>query len=33
MLLVIPADKKTGTIVVRDSASVTEVKITVSEKK
>lgn len=33
VLLVIPADKKTGTIVVRDGASMTEVKITVSEKK
>jgi hypothetical protein len=33
VLLVIPADKKSGTIVVRDSSSVTEVEITVSEKK
>lgn len=31
--LEIPADKKSGTIFVRDSASMTEVKITVSEKK
>ncbi|MFN7589896.1 MAG: hypothetical protein ACK5UQ_15560 [Planctomycetota bacterium] len=31
--LEIPADKKSGTIFVRDSASMTEVEITVSEKK
>ena len=31
--LVVPADKKSGTLIVRDSASMTEVKITVSEKK
>ena len=31
--LVVPTDKKAGTLIVRDSASVTEVTITVSEKK